>query len=119
MAVKAAVVGYEELNKVAEGGDEVEEEIGDEELDELEKKDLEGLLLMDAGDVMGVEEEEGGVCESPHANNANVPSIPDRRVHSRRILRFLGESARFCHRLDGTGWYSWQRIERRIEGDRI
>ena len=63
MAVKAAVVGYEELNKAAEVGEEVEEDIGDEELDELEKKDLEGLLLMDAGDVVEVDEE-GGVCES-------------------------------------------------------
>ncbi|CAD6578508.1 MAG: hypothetical protein TREMPRED_002209 [Tremellales sp. Tagirdzhanova-0007] len=62
MAVKAAVVGYEELNKAAEVGEEVEEDIGDEELDELEKKDLEGLLLMDAGDVVEVDEE-GGVYE--------------------------------------------------------
>ncbi|WVQ82852.1 hypothetical protein IAT38_004987 [Cryptococcus sp. DSM 104549] len=61
MAVKAAVVGYEEITgaRAVEGdseGDvkkevaEDEEEITDKELDELEKKDLEGLLLSDIGE---------------------------------------------------------------------
>jgi protein kinase C substrate 80K-H len=58
MAVKAAVVGYEELTKPFEevevGGEgerqaevEQEEEIEDKELDDLERKDLEGLLMSD------------------------------------------------------------------------
>jgi protein kinase C substrate 80K-H len=55
MAVKAAVVGYEELTKPfdeVEGAEqqaevEQEEEIEDKELDDLERKDLEGLLMSD------------------------------------------------------------------------
>lgn len=76
MAVKAAVVGYEEITKPFEEtvqGDEsgaasetaVDEEIQDKELDELERKDLEGLLLHDVDgetdDV--VQEEDVGLCE--------------------------------------------------------
>jgi len=67
MAVKAAVVGFEELTKAPEGGEsekreggeEVEEEIGDGELDELERKDLEALLLMDEGDMVETDEGSG------------------------------------------------------------
>nr|WVH01963.1 protein kinase C substrate protein [Naematelia aurantialba] len=64
MAVKAAVVGYEEFMKVPEGephpADEgTEEEIEDKELDELEKRDLEGLLLADMGDDGADEVSEG------------------------------------------------------------
>ena len=62
MAVKAAVVGFEELTTQSEGGEDVEEEIGDEELNELEKKDLEGLLLMESDD-MNQDEDEGGIRE--------------------------------------------------------
>lgn len=77
MAVKAAVVGYEELTKpfdetaeAVEGetsAEAVEEEIEDKELDELEKKDLEGLLMMDVdGETDDEEPEEDlGICESP------------------------------------------------------
>lgn len=68
MAVKSAVVGYEEITKFpvvesdAEAEAEAEEEIADKELDDLERKDLEALLLMDSGDeVEGTEE--GGICE--------------------------------------------------------
>lgn len=77
MAVKAAVVGYEELTKPfeeaaegAEGGaastEMAEEEIEDKELDELEKKDLEGLLMMDVDGETDEEEaeEDLGICES-------------------------------------------------------
>lgn len=76
MAVKAAVVGYEELTKpfdetaeAAEGdvkpAEVAEEEIEDKELDELEKKDLEGLLMMDVdGETDDEESEEDlGICE--------------------------------------------------------
>ncbi|ORY27327.1 glucosidase II beta subunit-like-domain-containing protein [Naematelia encephala] len=64
MAVKAAVVGYEELTKVPEGEphpaeEGTEEEIEDKELDELENRDLEGLLLADMGDEGGDELNEG------------------------------------------------------------
>lgn len=69
MAVKAAVVGYEELTKPfdeeaevkveeSQVGD-VEEEIEDKELDELDKKDLEGLLMLDV-DGEEKSEDEGG-----------------------------------------------------------
>lgn len=64
MAVKAAVVGFEELTKPVKEGEEVEEDITEREMDELEKKDLEGLLLMDQGDVQEDEDEEGGIRES-------------------------------------------------------
>lgn len=73
MAVKAAVVGFQELNKPVEGGEEVEEEIANPELDELEKKDLEGLLLMDGGDESEIEEEEGGIRESHRQDNRIYP----------------------------------------------
>ncbi|WVW81324.1 hypothetical protein I302_103315 [Kwoniella bestiolae CBS 10118] len=76
MAVKAAVVGYEELTgkaaaspseeekpQVDQPPQEQEEEIKDWELDELERKDLEGLLWQagpeDEGD--DDDEEEGGL----------------------------------------------------------
>jgi protein kinase C substrate 80K-H len=78
MAVKAAVVGYEELTKpfeeVSDGNEEEtkvdvekveeEEEIEDRELDELEKKDLEGLLMADVDgevDEAGDEEDDVGL----------------------------------------------------------
>jgi len=78
MAVKAAVVGYEELTKpfeeVSDGNEEEtkvdvekveeEEEIEDRELDELEKKDLEGLLMADVDgevDEPGDEEDDVGL----------------------------------------------------------
>ena len=66
MAVKAAVVGYEEVTKAPEPASEaeVEEEIEDKELDELDRKDLEGLLLADAGDELELDGGEGGgICE--------------------------------------------------------
>jgi protein kinase C substrate 80K-H len=74
MAVKAAVVGYEEFLKgeepttPAEGEDapsvpDIEEEITDRELDEIDRKDLDGLLL---SEMIGEDddEEEGGICGS-------------------------------------------------------
>lgn len=70
MAVKAAVIGYEELTKpfeeegevkVEEGAVEVEEEIEDKELDELDKKDLEGLLMMDVDGEVETTDDEGDV----------------------------------------------------------
>jgi protein kinase C substrate 80K-H len=72
MAVKAAVVGYEELTKISEVvegetvDEEPEEDIGDGELDELERKDLEALLLSEDADV-SVEnsDDEGGLRELP------------------------------------------------------
>lgn len=77
MAVKAAVVGYEELTKPFDEATEVaegeapsagvgEEEIEDKELDELERKDLEGLLMMDVdGETEDEEAEEDlGIRES-------------------------------------------------------
>lgn len=76
MAVKAAVVGYEEfLNPptVAMEGNEgeevkpviedVEEEITDRELDEMDRKDLGTLLLSDIVDNDEDDEDEGGICE--------------------------------------------------------
>jgi len=81
MAVKAAVVGYEELTKPFEeeievkqeetGSQsdpvEVEEEIEDKELDELDRKDLEGLLMMDVDGEVETEDDEGdvGLRKSP------------------------------------------------------
>ncbi|ORX35023.1 glucosidase II beta subunit-like-domain-containing protein [Kockovaella imperatae] len=70
MAVKAAVKGFEELSKAAdvvegdiegdtEASVEVYEEIQDNELDELERKDLDGLLLMDDLDMDDDEGDEG------------------------------------------------------------
>lgn len=62
MAVKAAVVGFEELSKgPAEGEAEVdkEEEIADPELDELERRDLEAILLQEIGE--GSDESGGGL----------------------------------------------------------
>jgi len=75
MAVKAAVVGYEELTKPFEEEGEVkqeesdsqtqpvdaEEEIEDKELDELDRRDLEGLLMMDVDGEVDTEEDEGDV----------------------------------------------------------
>ncbi|RXK36650.1 protein kinase C substrate 80K-H [Tremella mesenterica] len=71
MAVKAAVVGYEELTKPPEPTgstddssdytEELEEEIGDRELDELERKDLEGILLTDISESDWETEEEAGL----------------------------------------------------------
>lgn len=77
MAVKAAVVGYEEITKPfeeaagAEDGSaetSVDEEIDDKELDELERKDLEGLLMMDVDGETDdeVPEEDVGLCELIH-----------------------------------------------------
>jgi protein kinase C substrate 80K-H len=83
MAVKAAVVGYEELTKpfeeaedavqttgaATDQGAEVEEEIEDKELDELERKDLEGLLMMDVDGETEVEADDGeevGLRESAY-----------------------------------------------------
>lgn len=81
MAVKAAVVGYEELTgiKYREGEsegemevkkeqneeDDKEEEITEEELEELEKEDLEALLLSDTTDEKEEDEEDDGtsLCE--------------------------------------------------------
>ena len=62
MAVKAAVKGYEEVMAVPEVVDgaeavEVEEEIEDRELDDLEKKDLDAMLLSDTSDLGGDEED--------------------------------------------------------------
>jgi protein kinase C substrate 80K-H len=69
MAVKAAVVGWEELSgKVIPDGEQTEgtsesqtadeeEEITDKELEDLEKKDMEGLLLLDG--VSDLEGDEG------------------------------------------------------------
>ncbi|KAK4686760.1 protein kinase C substrate 80K-H, partial [Tremellales sp. Uapishka_1] len=62
MAVKAAVVGYEELYKTEETKpDEAEEEITSKELDDLEKKDLEGLLLSGLEDNEDDEDEESDI----------------------------------------------------------
>ncbi|KAK8844712.1 hypothetical protein IAR55_006562 [Kwoniella newhampshirensis] len=74
MAVKAAVVGYEELTGVAaptEGEEpsstetpvkqeeeDKEEEITEQELDEMERKDLEGLLLSDIEESTDDDEED-------------------------------------------------------------
>lgn len=81
MAVKAAVVGYEELTgiKYREGEsegemevkkeeneeDDKEEEITEEELEALEKVDLEALLLSDTTDGEEEDEEDDGtsLCE--------------------------------------------------------
>ena len=80
MAVKAAVVGYEDFLK---GGDlpettdnteesqefgttgvpDVEEKISDRELDEMDRKDLDSLLLNEMVEDEDIEEE-GGICES-------------------------------------------------------
>lgn len=72
MAVKAAVVGYEELTKPFEEAVEgesaqtetTEEEIEDKELDELERKDLEGLLMSDVDGELDEEDdtEDVGLC---------------------------------------------------------
>lgn len=86
MAVKAAVVGYEDYMKpisaksesdseapasdeavTPASGDELEEEISEEALDDLEKKDLEALLLSDLGDDEGGSNADEGVCGSSHA----------------------------------------------------
>jgi len=88
MAVKAAVVGYEELTKpfdeesevkVEESTEvaEVDEEIQDKELDELDRKDLEGLLMMDVDGEVETTEDEGdvGLCKSPACDMAD-DSIP-------------------------------------------
>ena len=98
MAVKAAVVGYEELTKpfdeesevkVEESTEvaEVEEEIQDNELDELDRKDLEGLLMMDVDGEVETTEDDGdiGLCKSP-ACDMTDDSIPDRRVYPRLTL---------------------------------
>lgn len=72
MAVKAAVVGYTELLDAAHGatsesGDaapsdaavkEVEEEITDRELDELERKDLEAVVLADLTELEGDDDDD-------------------------------------------------------------
>ena len=99
MAVKAAVVGYEELTKpfdeesevkVEESTEvaEVEEEIQDQELDELDRKDLEGLLMMDVdGDVETTEDEgDVGLRKSISCDLADK-SIPNRRIYPRFTLR--------------------------------
>jgi len=75
MAVKAAVVGYEELTKPfdevegegQQAEQEVEEEIEDKELDDLERKDLEGLLMSDVdGEEDDADEESDvGLRKSP------------------------------------------------------
>jgi protein kinase C substrate 80K-H len=98
MAVKAAVVGYEELTKpfdeesevkVEESTEvsEVEEEIEDKELDELYRKDLEGLLMMDVDGEVESTEDEGdiGLRKSPSCDVADS-SIPDRRIYPRFTL---------------------------------
>jgi protein kinase C substrate 80K-H len=98
MAVKAAVVGYEELTKPFDEESEVkveestevteeEEEIQDKELDELDKKDLEGLLMMDVDGEVETTEDEGdvGLCKLPSWDIAN-DSIPDRRIYPRFTL---------------------------------
>ena len=87
--MKAAVVGYEELTKPfdeeseikVEGSTEVteeEEEIQDKELDELDKKDLEGLLMMDVDGEVETTEDEGevGLRKSP-PRDVTDDSIPD------------------------------------------
>ncbi|WWD22735.1 hypothetical protein CI109_107228 [Kwoniella shandongensis] len=74
MAVKAAVVGYEELTgaaaptegeeptaiegEVKQEEEEKEEEISDNELDDLDRKDLEGLLLSDIGESLDDEDDD-------------------------------------------------------------
>lgn len=81
MAVKAAVVGYEELTGIkyregeSEGETEVkkeekeegdkEEEITEQELEALEKEDLEALLLSDTTDENEEDDEDDGtnLCE--------------------------------------------------------
>lgn len=99
MAVKAAVVGYEELTKPFDEEEvkqedseskeaiEVEEEIEDKELDELDRKDLEGLLMMDVDGEVETTEDEGdvGLCESATWDMADG-SVPDRRVYPRLAL---------------------------------
>jgi protein kinase C substrate 80K-H len=93
MAVKAAVVGYEELTKPFDEESEVkveestevteeEEEIQDKELDELDRKDLEGLLMMDVDGEVETTEDEGdvGLRKSFLCDIAD-DSIPDRRIH--------------------------------------
>jgi protein kinase C substrate 80K-H len=95
MAVKAAVVGYEELTKPFDEESEVkveestevteeEEEIQDKELDELDRKDLEGLLMMDVDGEVETTEDEGdvGLCKSYIGDIAD-DSIPDRRIYPR------------------------------------
>lgn len=81
MAVKAAVVGYEELTGIkyregeSEGETELkkeekeegdkEEEITEQELEALEKEDLEALLLSDTTDENEEDDEDDGtgLCE--------------------------------------------------------
>ena len=64
MAVKAAVVGYDEfLEPLPEGT--VEEDITDKELDEVDKKDLEGLILNEEVDFGGDELEDDSLRKSP------------------------------------------------------
>ena len=69
MAVKAAVVGYEELTKVPEVPEgeaapepESYDEIGDRDLDELERKDFDSVILADMSDV-DTSNVEGGICQ--------------------------------------------------------
>lgn len=80
MAVKAAVVGYTELLEAAHGAvpevddaarsdaiaKEIEEEITDRELDELERKDLEAVVLADLADFGGEDDDDDessdGIC---------------------------------------------------------
>ena len=98
MAVKAAVVGYEELTKPFDEESEVkveestevaeeEEEIQDKELDELDRKDLEGLLMMDVDGEVETTEDEGdvGLCKFTSCGVAD-DSIPDRRIYPRFSL---------------------------------
>ena len=77
MAVKAAVVGYEELSKppdpspeaspepsnTDDASDKRDEEMTEQELNKLERKDLEALLLADMGDD-DFDDEGSGICES-------------------------------------------------------
>jgi protein kinase C substrate 80K-H len=83
MAVKAAVVGYEELTKSfdevegeePQGETEVEEEIEDKELDDLERKDLEGLLMSDVDGEDDEADEENDVGLRKRDNFGRPPEL--------------------------------------------
>ena len=115
MAVKAAVVGYEEFLKGDDPASNVlstshaeatsdtsdtlasesvassdEQEITDRELDEIDRKDLDGLLLSEVIEGDDEEEEEDSMCRSISRSTAWYYSadisVPNRRVHPGRTL---------------------------------
>ncbi|KAK1921369.1 glucosidase II beta subunit-like-domain-containing protein [Papiliotrema laurentii] len=109
MAVKAAVVGYEEFLKgdepttPAEGEDapsvpDIEEEITDRELDEIDRKDLDGLLL---SEMIGEDddEEEGGILYRideyiPDALYDQWESVRDFAIDWMIRIGFLGRGSK-------------------------